>query len=207
MSSSKSSGISIHAPREGGDREIAALRLRLVLISIHAPREGGDLGSVSGLNRPNNFNPRPPRGGRPRKYLLGSVSGLFQSTPPARGATSGISMRPESDRFQSTPPARGATSVGLSSSKSSGISIHAPREGGDLRDRRTSRPNRDFNPRPPRGGRPAPWRMCRAAPADFNPRPPRGGRPASRMPIRDSQSNFNPRPPRGGRQRGDPDCR
>ena len=33
--------ISIHAPREGGDRDIDNRRLNVV-ISIHAPREGGD---------------------------------------------------------------------------------------------------------------------------------------------------------------------
>ena len=35
-------GISIHAPREGGD-EVVRHRLRIIgVISIHAPREGGD---------------------------------------------------------------------------------------------------------------------------------------------------------------------
>ena len=35
-------GISIHAPREGGDSGYQYEDLRLVVISIHAPREGGD---------------------------------------------------------------------------------------------------------------------------------------------------------------------
>ena len=56
--------ISIHAPREGGDFYMAAL-LTSLGISIHAPREGGD----GGINYPppykEDFNPRPPRGGRP----------------------------------------------------------------------------------------------------------------------------------------------
>ena len=34
--------ISIHAPREGGDRDFKNMDKRVV-ISIHAPREGGDL--------------------------------------------------------------------------------------------------------------------------------------------------------------------
>ena len=81
---------------------------------------------------------------------------LFQSTPPARGATSAyynspwlptyFNPRPPRGgrldrvatfgiadiRFQSTPPARGATLgwPGLFSFIS--ISIHAPREGGDF---------------------------------------------------------------------------
>ena len=60
-----STGISIHAPREGGDY-FGQWCYVLHDISIHAPREGGDfLGA---------------------HLLLFPV--LFQSTPPARGATS-----------------------------------------------------------------------------------------------------------------------
>ena len=56
--------ISIHAPREGGDGlEVGQLALRQ--ISIHAPREGGDLISL----------------------FFGWKYSVFQSTPPARGAT------------------------------------------------------------------------------------------------------------------------
>ena len=58
--------ISIHAPREGGRPGYQYEDLRLTVISIHAPREGGDWLSTRG-----------------RKSLE-----LFQSTPPARGATS-----------------------------------------------------------------------------------------------------------------------
>ena len=55
--------ISIHAPREGGD---AAKHLPAAHadISIHAPREGGDF-----------------------ILFLGGCQSIFQSTPPARGAT------------------------------------------------------------------------------------------------------------------------
>ena len=35
-------GISIHAPREGGDYKILHLVPLVRFISIHAPREGGD---------------------------------------------------------------------------------------------------------------------------------------------------------------------
>ena len=60
--------ISIHAPREGGDP--AAFPQKVVLqISIHAPREGGDV----------------------RVTEVGKRRSEFQSTPPARGATRGIS--------------------------------------------------------------------------------------------------------------------
>ena len=57
---------------------------------------------------------------------------LFQSTPPARGATSvASSFQVMLQAFQSTPPARGATLIWLIRSRSACISIHAPREGGD----------------------------------------------------------------------------
>ena len=110
-------------------------------ISIHAPREGGD---VSALNK------KP-------------TIALFQSTPPARGATcqsfgikifllisihapreggDGPKRRRHGTRpkFQSTPPARGATGDSSTNIANIAISIHAPREGGDGRWFESSRP-------------------------------------------------------------------
>ena len=44
-------GISIHAPREGGD-VMATIRDRAdTHISIHAPREGGDLEGLQGTQK------------------------------------------------------------------------------------------------------------------------------------------------------------
>ena len=126
-------GISIHAPREGGDFARELKGQRYIFISIHAPREGGDLGvlgyaansdlfqstppargatkSIQGCRCfLSDFNPRPPRGGRRDDPAgrLGDV--VFQSTPPARGATAKWRLQWVSPpRFQSTPPARGAT--------------------------------------------------------------------------------------------------
>ena len=80
---------------------------------------------------------------------------LFQSTPPARGATftiddnlsiSDISIHAPREGgdytnciykelfgiFQSTPPARGATYDATYFKGLASISIHAPREGGDI---------------------------------------------------------------------------
>ena len=79
-------------------------------ISIHAPCEGGDRREESGQRWLNYFNPRPLRGGRRRHP---------QQPADQRG-------------FQSTPPARGATSLGAKKYVTVYISIHAPREGGDL---------------------------------------------------------------------------
>ena len=58
---------------------------------------------------------------------------IFQSTPPARGATlQGKKVRWSWNKFQSTPPARGATWVNGKEDPALDISIHAPREGGDF---------------------------------------------------------------------------
>ncbi len=60
---------------------------------------------------------------------------VFQSTPPARGATTRCLEVVQLLLFQSTPPARGATGVRFFSIKMHlWISIHAPREGGDSKD-------------------------------------------------------------------------
>ena len=56
--------------------------------------------------------------------------------------------------FQSTPPARGATDIKIVNEQSVHISIHAPREGGDPGDPQGPPWEIYFNPRPPRGGRP-----------------------------------------------------
>ena len=86
------------------------VQLRFLPISIHAPREGGDVcPSRCANNIFHNFNPRPPRGGRPRSLYNIVWEVVFQSTPPARGATLAVCH---------------GTFGRL-------ISIHAPREGGD----------------------------------------------------------------------------
>ena len=124
--------ISIHAPREGGDTVDHIARNKPMIfqstppargatpswrrcagwhaISIHAPREGGDIDFFSDYSATFDFNPRPPRGGRP---LHGQISGRCS-------------------KFQSTPPARGATAPWSAWCTWRTISIHAPREGGDL---------------------------------------------------------------------------
>ena len=101
-------------------------------ISIHVPREGDDHPAGSQCSSLQDFNPRPPRGGRravdddpeqpldisihvPREgddappSLLASASRIFQSTSPARGTTGILCRLPIVVQFQSTSPARGTT--------------------------------------------------------------------------------------------------
>ena len=145
--------ISIHAPREGGDVAFMLFLLNNRLISIHAPREGGDTAD--------------------------------------RGAASVWIP------FQSTPPARGATSAAKSYQRVQMISIHAPREGGDhWLVVKIHASQLDFNPRPPRGGRLFSSHLTSHR-FDFNPRPPRGGRRI--VPSRRSTTlSFQSTPPARG---------
>ena len=103
--------ISIHAPREGGDvKHFFGISGHFV-ISIHAPREGGDAVAPS--------LPSPSK--RP-----------FQSTPPARGATSLHLLTPRvATDFNPRPPRGGRPDPDIDIPCTSTISIHAPREGGD----------------------------------------------------------------------------
>ena len=123
------------------------------------------------------FYPRPPRGGRLSSVIPSACPGTFLSTPSARRAT----------RFTIQ------TSFLVAN-----ISIHALREEGDSIGRLPHRHNRNFYPRPPRGGRhgdstahpaflvflstPSARRATRkswksiSAPCNFYPRPPQGGR-------------------------------
>ena len=80
------------------------------MISIHAPREGSDILHSCLLYDQKYFNPRSPRGERRKGGPLVHHGHEFQSTLPARGATSRPFWAPAAIRlFQSTLPARGAT--------------------------------------------------------------------------------------------------
>ena len=101
-------------------------------ISIHALREEGDY-----HNRADDCR-----------------AGQFLSTPSARRATP-CPCTPlcSQNKFLSTPSARRATSSALHFAGRRAISIHALREEGDTSATAISRKQRNFYPRPPRGGR------------------------------------------------------
>ena len=60
---------------------------QLIIISIHALREEGDIRPVDNQSTPNDFYPRPPRGGRRSDRAAGGRNCQFLSTPSARRAT------------------------------------------------------------------------------------------------------------------------
>ena len=201
--------ISIHALREEGDgtpkcsstasrrflstpsarratRNYVAPRLTELFLSTPSARRA-TLVHLEWVVGPEDFYPRPPRGGRQGNTAALSVTTIFLSTPSARRATplahraephTAISihaLREEGDR----PPeaSRPANSlISIHALREEGditgdsltvlhdmISIHALREEGDA----ASRPHRavrgNFYPRPPRGGRPAGRHGCCAA--------------------------------------------
>ena len=149
-----------------------------------------------------NFYPRPPRGGRRRQPVQW----------PRRFSISIHALREEGD----LPLGRNETARK--------ISIHALREEGDVREDSQRRKDRNFYPRPPRGGRRlhAPsFRRCyrisihalreegdlrRQHPVPSHMRflsTPSARRATVSVSSGSSRvSNFYPRPPRGGRRRG-----
>ena len=191
------------------------------------------------------FNPRPPRGGRPLPSIgIVTLSAISIHALREEGDPLVPNFDVCTNRFQSTPSARRATHNIYSVRDNIAISIHALREEGDpvfanlgeqaVLFQSTPSARRatvasfcrcllpvDFNPRPPRGGRPIAPYADENLTQNFNPRPPRGGRPANRKPsptlklfqstpsarratramrgLVTSPENFNPRPPRGGR--------
>ena len=145
-------------------------------ISIHALREEGDLWVMMWMIATTDFNPRPPRGGRPDVqqgiYLIRN----FNPRPPRGGRHCTVPRILQEYRFQSTPSARRATCADA---------LQAGRCG-------------YFNPRPPRGGRQS-QQPCLAHYVQFQSTPSarRATRGGSGRPC--TLHNFNPRPPRGGR--------
>ena len=147
--------ISIHAPRTGSDVCLALNHMILIYISIHAPRTGSDS----------------------KIFTFRIAPTLFQSTLPARGATTDASIHFLLLLFQSTLPARGATTDNLRGIETSTISIHAPRTGSDGAGL-PNQPGHDISIHAPRTGS--------------------DGRRVQRLPFR---QNFNPRSPHGERRR------
>ena len=175
---------------------------------FHAPARGATPAGRCCKDGTGNFNPRPPRGGR--RYVS-------------------YGPRPR-HRFQSTPPARGATTASaLAVFDVLIISIHAPREGGDGGGDVPIIHKGNFNPRPPRGGRRIPAADLSAC-RPFQSTPPargatllevnkmvkiriisihaprEGGDSVKCRSSASSSNNFNPRPPRGGRRNDHLSC-
>ena len=174
-------------------------------VSIHAPRAGGDTRSRPRWARRSCFNPRPPRGGRQRAALELLGKYLFQSTPPARGATPSINISIAPAAVSIHAPRAGGDSGRRLRSLGFGVSIHAPRAGGDAVNADDVLRQLVSIHAPRAGGDLGGMAFRRRAGVSIH--APRAGGDL----IRQLQSlvveRFNPRPPRGGRrQRADSAC-
>ena len=108
-----------------------------------------------------NFNPRPPCGGRRGRYLF----------------------HPQCHCISIHAPRVGGDLIFCHKEGAQHISIHAPRVGGDRAPERFRLRYGYFNPRPPCGGRPGNPGGAAPAVRDFNPRPPCGGRRQKQLKI------------------------
>ena len=83
-----------------------------IFISIHALREEGDEPSTAASPLPEDFYPRPPRGGRPSRPPNTTRPTTFLSTPSARRATHSAPNRGgEGRNFYPRPPRGGRHSI------------------------------------------------------------------------------------------------
>ena len=193
------------------------------MISIHVPRVGDDLCLHTILHSGFYFNPRPPRGGRQAdKSMLQYYQNISIHVP--RVGDDGMTVaeaeafktisihvpRVGDDyfrclvqfsltTFQSTSPAWGTTNIKTVNFLYSTISIHVPRVGDDWPTSRKARRCFDFNPRPPRGGRPR-YLPRFVAVRGFQSTSPAWGTTCSAIRCLCPKRYFNPRPPRGGRR-------
>ena len=216
-------GISIHAPRTGSDKSQAPSVSFLPdfnprsphgerhawnadtpvnpAISIHAPRTGSDAILLQPLLNEVGFQSTlPARGATSRSGRLRRWKRRFQSTLPARGATMTSPPPRRNAPFQSTLPARGATRVRDAPTRAVVISIHAPRTGSDRGWCCGCCSPCNFNPRSPHGERLTSfillmlrWMISIHA--------PRTGSDVSSDGFMAGVAHFNPRSPHGERRR------
>ena len=146
-------------------------------VSIHAPRTGRDIDHHTGSTLRSSFNPRAPHGARRLRDLPQLLDLKFQSTRPARGATTSsyhcmpplcrfnpraphgarldITGYPRlaTDRFNPRAPHGARPCSTVETGKPVCVSIHAPRTGRDLHSVQPLSLRASFNPRAPHGAR------------------------------------------------------
>ena len=100
-------------------------------ISIHAPRTGSDGAGLPNQPAHDITTPAPRTGSDDRQPLLRLDGRHFNPRSPHGERRSTTSVMLLTLRFQSTLPARGATTRAEFMARSISISIHAPRTGSD----------------------------------------------------------------------------
>ena len=167
----KDSNISIHAAREGGDRQ-CDMYARHEQISIHAAREGGDGTRRPRRNAADGFQSTPPVKAATRQQGLKLPDSIFQSTPPVKAATLNRHFN-EAERDISIHAAReGGDYFGAIQRHKAAISIHAAREGGDQKCHKLRAKVSKFQSTPPVKAATNNFRFRAVRQHDFNPRRP-----------------------------------
>ena len=124
-------GISIHAPRTGSDDTDDLRGIETSTISIHAPRTGSDRHG-DGARVPRHISIHAPRTGSDTISLLFCACATISIHAPRTGSDNVCPAKPRAFCvFQSTLPARGATTYEVKPELDHYISIHAPRTGSD----------------------------------------------------------------------------
>ena len=184
-------------PPHGGRRVAHDDQILEAPVSIHAPAWGATDHRRFTDNQAGSFNPRPRMGGDVRGSATGASISLFQSTPPAWGATLPVlvphdhqpfqSTPPHGGRlqdlfdynpmlwFQSTPPHGGRLNPEARAIQSYMFSIHAPAWGATSARHQHPRISTGFNPRPRMGGDTPPLQPFISG-QEFQSTPPHGGR-------------------------------
>ena len=168
-------------------------------ISIHAPRTGSDHGKQRPQKPSKHFNPRSPHGERRSQPSLLPMTLTISIHAPRTGSDlvdvfDGIRQLV----FQSTLPARGATTACRTRRrKPANFNPRSPHGERPCRRCRCAAFRAYFNPRSPHGERHAGC-VRKGETQYFNPRPPHGER-RHRSAVSGCQRDFNPRSPHGER--------
>ena len=145
------------------------------------------------------FNPRAPRGARRERMRGFRHSEEFQSTRPARGATVWMAQAKKRGIVSIHAPRAGRDKRTCCFYTIQRVSIHAPRAGRDFRLEMGFQVTL-VSIHAPRAGRDCQLRVTAQSLDRFNPRAPRGARPARRAACLFGCICFNPRAPRGARR-------
>ena len=166
------STISIHAPREGSDVMSLTARASILPFQSTLPAKGATKRHDDPARAAGNFNPRSPRRERPATGLPQAAPTDFNPRSPRRERRSRQATSPSRPTFQSTLPAKGATSPATVGADERPISIHAPRERERQTESRLNATSAKFQSTLPAKGSDFLSRGLCSAKRNFNPRSP-----------------------------------
>ena len=157
VSSVKRDEISTHSLLAEGDRRLLLPWRARMDFNPLPPRGGRRRRRPRRAHYAGHFNPLPPRGGRLPPFARRYIGVLFQPTPSSRRETSMLWPCACTLVFQPTPSSRRETRPISADRRTDDISTHSLLAEGDAPRWRWRFPISDFNPLPPRGGRPCRW--------------------------------------------------